>query len=60
MSYPKDLPREMKNLWRLQYEPREKKLKRIIEPDKLKMYNKLSWSNKINVIDDLQEKGIFD
>jgi len=59
MTTPKDLPKELRKLWKLQYEPREKILIKNMKPKTKKMYSKLSYVRKLMLIDDLQSKSRF-
>jgi len=59
MPTPKDLPKGMRGLWRVQYEPREKKLLKMIEKEQVPIYKKLKWSRKITIIDNAEQRGSF-
>ncbi len=59
MVIPKDLPKEIRGLWKVQYEPREKALLKILSPKVRSKYRKLSYSKKIRVIDNIQSTGGF-
>jgi len=60
MAYPKDLPKTIRGLWDIQYKPREKVILNNLDSKQKNSYNKLSWSNKIRFIDNLNYKGVFD
>ena len=49
----------MKGLWVIQYAPRERALKKQLNKEALKKWNKLSITRKIIVIDRMQAKGYF-
>ena len=60
MTFPKDLPRELRGLWRVQYEPREKVFLKNLNPSAKSKYKKLNYIKKIKLIDRLQADGFFD
>jgi hypothetical protein len=59
MAKPKDLPKGMEGLWRVQYEQRQQIFLNNASESSKKTYSKWKWSKKVNFIDDLQRSGWF-
>jgi len=59
MPTPKDLPKELRGLWKLQYEPREKKIFKKVSASTKKMWIDLSYARKMEIIDNFQSAGRF-
>ena len=61
MSYPKDIPKELKGLWKVQYSQRDTFLKGIMHSNIpfINDYKKRPYTTKMGIIDNLQRKGFF-
>ena len=60
MPTPKDLPKELRGLWKTQYEPRERIILKKSTPKTRTMWRKLRYTRKMEIIDDFQSRGNFD
>jgi len=60
MPTPKDLPKELKGLWKAQYESRERIILKKSTPKTRTMWRKLRYTRKMEIIDDFQSRGNFD
>lgn len=60
MTTPKDLPRGLRGLWKVQYEPREKAMLERVSPETRRKWNKLRYARKMEIIDNFQMRGEFD
>lgn len=58
LAYGK-IPKELKGLWDVQYAPREKALLRMITPEAARKWEGKPYTQKMAIIDKLQEGGFF-
>lgn len=61
MGYPKDLPIELRGLWKAQYMQKESFMKGIMHNNLsfLRDYNKRPYTKKLVIIDNLQKRNFF-
>ena len=59
MPTPKDLPKELRGIWDVQYEKREKKLLQVISPKARPLYRKKPYWKKMELIDDAVSGGLI-
>jgi len=57
MPIPKDLPRELRGLWKIQYEPLEKKMLKKVSLQTRKKWVQLRYVRKMEIIDNFKSEG---
>jgi len=59
VSIPKDLPKELSGLWKMQYVPREIAIEKRLGRKAMAKYFKMTYVQKIRLLDELQRQGYF-